>query len=117
MLKDWLLQPTEFMLHGQVETKLNLFRVPCLFLIRQIMQYNEEPGANFDGIMGVLGCILGLREYESRIAQTINQQPKENRFKSILNNNKIFNERTISGQEGRPMVQENGGKIYANHMA
>lgn len=106
MLKDWLLEETEFMLNGQSEKLLNIQRIPCLFLINQIMQYNEEPGSNFDAIMGFLGCILGLREYQSRQNQEINNKPQINRFKSILENNSIFkqNDKTIPRSKRRQLV-------------
>lgn len=48
MVNDWLLQETEFVENGTVTKKMNIFRLPCLFLIRQIIQYNEEPNSNFD---------------------------------------------------------------------
>jgi hypothetical protein len=106
MVKDWLLQETEFMLNGQSEKALNIQRIPCLFLINQIMQYNEEPNANFDAVMCVVGCILGLREYESGIAQEINNRPQVNRFKSILENHHIFknNDETIRQSKRRTVV-------------
>jgi len=106
MVKDWLLQETEFMLNGQSEKMLNIQRIPCLFLINQIMQYNEEPNANFDAVMAFVGCILGLREYESGLAQEMNNRPQVNRFKSILENHHIFknNDETIRQSKRRAVV-------------
>ena len=91
-LRDWLLEPTEMLENGELVTKQNIYRIPCIFLIRQIMDFNMEPGSNFDAVSGVLGCVVGLREYESRIEAEMTTRPQtSNFFKSFLENPKIFN--------------------------
>lgn len=91
-MKDWLLEPTEMTKNGETTIKQNIFRIPCIFLIRQIMDFNMEPGSNFDAVSGFIGCIVGLREYESIIEAEVSSRPnKPDFFKSFLNNPKIFN--------------------------
>lgn len=47
-MRDWLLEPTEMLENGELVTKQNIYRIPCIFLIRQMMDFNMEPGSNFD---------------------------------------------------------------------
>lgn len=88
MFSDWLLEETTFEENNTTITKLNIFRIPCIFLIRQIMQYNLN--GNFDAVSAMLGAILGLREYQNEIEDTAKVQNKTNIFAGILRNNKIY---------------------------
>lgn len=54
---DWLLEETTI---GD-STLQNIFRIPCLYLIRQIQMYNTDK--NFDAVSAMLGYPLGLKEY------------------------------------------------------
>jgi hypothetical protein len=77
LCRDWLTEETEFKEEdGVVRKKMNLFRIPDLFLIRQLMMFNMED--NFDGVSAFLGCTLGLREYQSREADEILVKKKRN---------------------------------------
>lgn len=88
MLNDWLLEETTL----RDGTKRNIERIPSLFLIRQIMQYNLDD--NFDAVDGFRGCILALREYETKLQSESNRKEKKsNDFKSYNNNERIFKQR------------------------
>lgn len=89
LLHDWLLEETTFTVNGIVETKLNIQRIPCIFLIRQIMQYNLDE--NFDAVSAILGCIIGLRENQN-LEEDIRRSNvnKKNIFAGILTNRKIY---------------------------
>ena len=89
LLHDWLLEETTFTVNGITETKLNIQRIPCIFLIRQIMQYTLDD--NFDAVSAMLGCIIGLRENQN-LEEDIRRSNsnKKNIFAGILNNKKIY---------------------------
>lgn len=63
MTRDWLLEETEFMVNGDTKRMINIFRIPNLFLIRQIMMYTLS--GNFDGVSALMGCVIALREWET----------------------------------------------------
>ena len=84
-LNDWLLDETE--LHDG--KKKNIERIPCLFTLRQIMQYDID--GNFDAVDGLRGAVIGLKEYSAKIEAGERQQVSTSgRFNYILNNPKIF---------------------------
>lgn len=89
LLHDWLLEETTFTVNDITETKLNIQRIPCIFLIRQIMQYTLDD--NFDAVSAMLGCIIGLRENQN-LEEDIRRSNsnKKNIFAGILNNKKIY---------------------------
>lgn len=90
MTRDWLLEETTFIVNGKEESKRNIERIPCLFLVRQIMQFNIKD--NFDAVSAFIGCVLGLKEYESGIEpeKEKNRQNELNSMRGLLNNSKIF---------------------------
>ena len=56
------------------------------------MQYNLDD--NFDAVDGFRGCILALREYETKLqSETNRKEIKSNDFKSYNNNERIFKQR------------------------
>ena len=61
---------------------MNLFRIPDLFLVRQLMMFTLE--GNFDGVSAFLGCVLGLREFQSKEADEA--QIKKSRNTGLYNN-------------------------------
>lgn len=70
LTRDWLVEETEFKEEdGVVRKKMNLFRIPDLFLVRQLMMFTLD--GNFDGVSAFLGSVLGLREYQSKEADEI----------------------------------------------
>jgi len=93
-INDWLLQSTEH----QDGLKQNWERLPCLYLIRQMIQYDLS--GNFDAVDGFRGCILKLREEEIK-AQSENKKKNEKTttYTSLLNNNRIFQQRRNGRQE------------------
>lgn len=60
---DWLLSETELRDEdGNVNKLLNIYRIPCIFTIRQIIAYNLED--NFDAISSAIALPLALGEKE-----------------------------------------------------
>lgn len=90
LVHDWLLEETTFEINGKTETKKNIQRIPCLFLLRQIMQYDLD--GNFDAVSALIGCVLGLREYQNELEDKANLKSKNkvNIFAGLLKNNKIY---------------------------
>lgn len=87
LMRDWLLETTE-LVDG---VKLNVQRLPDLFLIRQLKSYNLDD--NFDAVDGFRGCIVGLREYQRAQEATDSdkqQVQQQTALKFYLNNSKIF---------------------------
>lgn len=92
-IHDWLLEWTELsdnLLEGG--KKQNWERIPDLYLIRQMMQYDLE--GNFDAVDGFRGCVLALREYQIKLQSDTRDKAKPTTtFQGILNNNRIFQRR------------------------
>lgn len=88
MLHDWLLEETTLMENGLEITKKNIFRIPCIFLIRQIMDYKIDE--NYDAVSGFIGCILGLRERAAREEQYAIKSKETKLFENLLKNKNIF---------------------------
>lgn len=93
MMRDWLLEEVEINCGNNWYDgiKKNFERVPCLFLIRQMIGYNLDD--NFDAFDGFRGCVLGLREYETKLSSDTNRERRrqENSVLSYyLNNQRIF---------------------------
>ena len=85
VLNDWLLEETE-LADGK---KKNIQRIPCIFTIRQIMQYDID--GNFDAVDGLRGAVMGVREYENKMTSERRiQHENSGRFNSLINNPKIF---------------------------
>lgn len=93
MIRDWLLEETEINCGVSFYdgVKKNFERIPCLFLIRQMLAYNLD--GNFDAFDGFRGAILGLREYETKLSSDTRRETmrQENRVLTYyLTNQKIF---------------------------
>lgn len=93
MIRDWLLEETEINCGNSFYDgiKKNFERIPDLFLLRQMIGYNLDD--NFDAFDGFRGCILGLREYETKLASDTKREQirQENSVLSYyLNNQRIF---------------------------
>lgn len=82
MLADWLKEETE--INGI--KKRNLERIPDIGLIRELQAFQLEKG-NYDRVMALVGCVLGLRETENLYKQSTIE--KHNPL-SILVANKYF---------------------------
>jgi hypothetical protein len=85
-LRDWLLEPTTI----AGVTKRNIERINCIFTLRQIAAFSLEEG-NYDAVMSLVGCILGLRETESIAEQEAVKRSKANRLRFITDNPRLFN--------------------------
>jgi len=59
-LNDWLLEEVQWA--GEEEPLQNIFRIPCIFTLRQIKYYSLN--GNFDAVSSMLGLPLALGETE-----------------------------------------------------
>lgn len=85
-VNDWLLETTELKEDGK---KLNIFRIPCIFLIRQIMMFERD--GNYDAVSAFIGCIVGLREHEAMVENEAKKRKNRgNPLGIFLGNDKIF---------------------------
>ena len=92
-LNDWLTKETTHTLEdGTEETLPNLYRIPCLFLIRQLISYNLD--GNFDAVSAMLGCAIAANQIEK--LEEMKLYKKQNRLKSVLSNERIFGRRIRS---------------------
>ena len=82
MTSDWLKEETTI----DGITKLNLERIPDIALIRELISFDLDKG-NYDRIMALVGCVLGLREQETNY---LNDIISKNNPLSSLSNNKYF---------------------------
>lgn len=91
MVKDWLLEETAFTVDDNTTSKMNIFRLNCIFLVRQIAQFDID--GNFDAVSAFIGCILGLREYEILLTESIQSQQDQTQdyFGNLLSNKRLFN--------------------------
>lgn len=89
---DWLLEETTFINKetNKNETKRNIYRIPCIFLVRQIAHYDLE--GNFDAVSCLLGGVLGLREYEASQVLTQSKQKEGNRLAFLSTNEGLFSD-------------------------
>lgn len=69
-LNEWLLEETQ--LDSEEEPLQNIFRLPCLFTIRQIKAYDLK--GNYDLVSSMLGLPLALGEIQHRIKENMNPQ-------------------------------------------
>lgn len=93
-VNDWLLEITEL----EDGAKKNVERLPCIYLVRQMMQYDLK--GNFDAVDGFRGCILSLTE--SKIRQQSENKKKTEKtttYQSLLNNHRIFQQRRNGRQD------------------
>ena len=88
-LNDWCLEETEFNKHGIVENKINIARIPCIYTIRQMMQYKLD--GNFDAVSSCLGMPLAFGEEKAMLEQHLRRKEKDsNSFNYLLQNKRIF---------------------------
>lgn len=67
-LNEWLLEETQ--LNGEDTPLQNIFRISCIFTIRQIKAYDLK--GNYDAVSSVLGLPLALGEIQHRIHEIRN---------------------------------------------
>lgn len=82
-LRSWLLEDRE-------QGKKNLDVIPDTFLLQQLIAFNME--GNFDSVMGLVGCIIGLEEVHNLSKRKLYQENElseiDKQFISILRDNK-----------------------------
>lgn len=88
-LRSWLLLPRE-------DNKRNLDLITDPALLQELIAFNME--GNFDRVMGLVGCIVGLEELYNlsrrREIHAAETSAFEQEFKSfIVNNKRLFNEK------------------------
>lgn len=88
---DWLLEETELTIDGQTETKLNIQRIPCIFLLRQIKQYQLKKG-NFDAVDAMQGISLAVGEQRHRV-ETKSKKRNMGVYSSFIKNKVYGNAR------------------------
>lgn len=67
-LNEWLLEETQLV--GEDEPKLNIYRIPCIFTIRQIKAF--ELKGNYDLVSSMLGLPLALGEIQHTMKENMN---------------------------------------------
>jgi len=82
---DWLLETMT--INGQ--TVMNIDRIPCMYLIRQIIMFNIDEDENFDGVSAMLGFPLALKEFEKTLIVE-SQKKKGNPLNFFANNPKLI---------------------------
>ncbi len=85
--RDWLVDITTL----SDGAKLNIERIPCIFLIRQIQAFTLEQG-NYDAVSSFLGIMVAIKENEYFREQEIINKNKNNPLAFLSTNNKVFNE-------------------------
>lgn len=84
MLAEWLKEET--IIEGV--SKRNLERLPDIALVKECIAFSLDKG-NFDRVMSLVGCVVGLREkvnqYEKQIIN------KNNPLALLANNDNLFN--------------------------
>lgn len=72
--------------------KRNLDLIPDTFLLQQLLAFNLE--GNFDAVMGLVGCIIGLEETHNTSKKRSTEEELsgiDKEFdKLLVNNNNIF---------------------------
>lgn len=82
---EWLLEETTI---GE-ETLRNIERIPDIFLIRQIIAFDMKEG-NYDAVMALAGCILGIKENEKQIMEELENKDKHNPLAFLSQNGRMF---------------------------
>jgi len=86
-LNEWLIkETTHYKEDGTEETLPNLYRIPCLFLIRQLISYDLD--GNFDAVSAMLGCAIAMNQIEKLEELKLNR--KRNRLGAVLTNERIM---------------------------
>jgi len=84
-LRDWLLEEREAI--DGVPLR-NLDRINDEALLEELIAFNWE--GNFDRVMGLAGCIVGLEETHNQYKKVIEQEVYENHLSFLTSNKSIF---------------------------
>lgn len=80
-----------------LNTKMNLHSIKSMRLLQEFLSYNDS--GNFDGVMGFLGCIIGVREKFNQYKQRSNSANQNaitktnNILSSFIKDDYILNKR------------------------
>ena len=114
-IRDFLLQRTTFQDptgFGQDEELMNLERIPCIFLIRQLINYDLE--GNFDAVDGFRGCVVGLMNDEIQAgAEHQKSAYVDELMSAYYDNPKIFNNGKAQNGRHRPVRTNQRGFFTA----
>lgn len=92
-LKSWLLEEREI---TETSIKRNLDFIPDRYILQQLKSFNMK--GNFDGVMALVGCIIGLNELsfntKSEVEITRLSQLESDIQKFITNNERLFKTKT-----------------------
>lgn len=83
---DWLLSQTNF--NG--EPKRVIETIPCIFTIRQMINFTLEKGDNFDAISALMGFPLALKEIEHNNIKEEQKKEKHNPLAFLSVNPNLF---------------------------
>lgn len=98
MLAEWLKEET--IVNGI--TKRNYERLPDIALVRECIAFDLDKG-NFDRVMALVGCIVGLREKVNQYEQSIIN--KNNPLALLANNNNLFNKHNHKLKKRRALLE------------
>ena len=90
---EWLLSKT---VHDGVEKRV-IETFPCIFTIRQMINFHFDKHSNFDAVSSVLGYPLALKEIEHQIVEETAKKGKHNPLTFLSMNPYLF-------KTGREMV-------------
>lgn len=81
------------MLQERSNGKRNVDLLPDRFLLQQLLMFNLD--GNFDGVMGFIGCILGLEEMYISSKRSFENLNKQSALdieidKLLINNKRLF---------------------------
>ena len=68
--RDWLLQKTTLTINGKESTKMNIARIPCIFLIRQIKQFDLDKNCDAVDAMALIPVAIGEMQHIDRIVSS-----------------------------------------------
>lgn len=71
------------------EKKMNIHRIPDLYAHREIIRFDVDSKANYDRLVGLIGCAVGLKNSYNSLKEEMQEKHTSNRL-DFLANNKIF---------------------------
>jgi len=82
-LADWLKEPRTLSNESEQNSNyMNLNMIKSPRLMQELIQYNDKD--NFDGVMGFLGCVIGIREKFNKFKQQEDVATQINKTNELL---------------------------------
>lgn len=94
-LRDWLMEERENR-NGKIIRNLDLIRDRAL--LEELIAFDLE--GNYDRVMGMIGCVVGLEETYNQYVEETHQEAKDQAL-SFLSNNRLVNTRLRMQEETR----------------